>query len=169
MLATPLLREGAPIGVITIRHRGAAVLRQADRAAGDCPDQAVIAIENVRLFQSSRRHPDLAVPGETGALSEVILRQPSLDLREILDTVARRAVALGRGRLLIRAAPRPAGRRGGEPGPPPSSWTRCCTLGRDRSRTISQAAETGEPADPDVEEAHGYPSGPSSAGRSARR
>ena len=51
MLGVPLLREGIPIGCFGVdAHRGAAVYRQTDRAGQTFADQAVIAIENVRLF-----------------------------------------------------------------------------------------------------------------------
>ena len=88
----------------------------------------MIAIENVRLFQElqARTHDLSQSLEETGALSEVIRAvSSSLDLREVLDAVARRAVALvGGGRLRdLRATVRGAGvRRGREPGAqPPSS------------------------------------------------
>ena len=52
MLGVPLMREGRPIGVIVlIRCVVRAVHRQADRAGQQLsPTKAVIAIENVRLF-----------------------------------------------------------------------------------------------------------------------
>ena len=51
MLAMPLLREGVAIGAIGIRRTEVQPFhRQADRAAETFADQAVIAIENVRLF-----------------------------------------------------------------------------------------------------------------------
>ena len=52
VLGVPMLREGAVIGVIAIcRTRGPAVHRPADRAGETFADQAVIAIENARLFE----------------------------------------------------------------------------------------------------------------------
>jgi GAF domain-containing protein len=48
-LATPLY-ERVRIGVIAMRRTEVALLRHADRAPESFADQAVIAIENVRLF-----------------------------------------------------------------------------------------------------------------------
>src|SRR5229473_1389880 len=98
MLATPLLREGVPIGVITIRRLEVRPFADKQiKLLETFADQAVIAIENVRLFQELQaRTQDLSQSlEETGALSEVIRAvSSSLDLREVLDTVARRAIAL---------------------------------------------------------------------------
>ena len=95
-----MVREGTPIGAI-------AALRQQVRPFTDkqiallqtFADQAVIAIENVRLFQElqARTHDLTQSLEETGALSEVILALSGsslVDLREVLDTVARRAMTL---------------------------------------------------------------------------
>ena len=55
-LATPLLREGNPIGVIVIRRAAVRPLTQKETALLEIfADQAVIAIENVRLFERCRR------------------------------------------------------------------------------------------------------------------
>jgi signal transduction histidine kinase len=98
ILATPLLREGVPIGVILIRRLEVRPFSDKQiKLLETFADQAVIAIENVRLFQElqTRTHDLSQSLEETGALSEVIRAvSSSLDLREILDAVARRAVTL---------------------------------------------------------------------------
>jgi GAF domain-containing protein/HAMP domain-containing protein len=98
ILATPLLREGAPIGVILIRRPEVRPFSDKQiKLLETFAEQAVFAFENVRLFQELQaRTQDLSQSlEETGALSEVIRAvSSSLDLREILDTVARQAVAL---------------------------------------------------------------------------
>ncbi|HEX9748849.1 MAG TPA: ATP-binding protein [Methylomirabilota bacterium] len=97
-LAVPMLKENTLIGAAVIYRKEVKPFteRQIDLVR-TFADQAVIAIENVRLFQELQaRTQDLSQSlEETGALSEVIRAvSSSLDLREILDTVARQAVAL---------------------------------------------------------------------------
>jgi signal transduction histidine kinase len=98
MLGMPMFREGIPIGVIVIRRMEVRPFSEKQVALLQTfADQAVIAIENVRLFQELQaRTQDLSQSlEETGALSEVIRAvSSSLDLREVLDTVARRAITL---------------------------------------------------------------------------
>jgi signal transduction histidine kinase len=97
-VGVPLLREGAAIGAITaFRTEARPFTDQQVALLETFADQAVIAIENVRLFQElqARTHDLSQSLEETGALSEVIRAvSSSLDLREILDAVARRAVTL---------------------------------------------------------------------------
>jgi signal transduction histidine kinase len=97
-VGVPLLREGVAIGAITaFRTEARPFTDQQVALLETFADQAVIAIENVRLFQElqARTHDLSQSLEETGALSEVIRAvSSSLDLREVLDTVARRAIAL---------------------------------------------------------------------------
>ena len=97
-VGVPLLREGVAIGAITaFRTEPRGFSDQQVSLLETFADQAVIAIENVRLFQELQaRTQDLSQSlEETSALSEVSRAvSSSLDLREILDTVARRAIAL---------------------------------------------------------------------------
>jgi signal transduction histidine kinase len=97
-VGVPLLREGVAIGAITaFRTEARPFTDQQVALLETFADQAVIAIENVRLFQELQaRTQDLSQSlEETSALSEVIRAvSSSLDLREVLDAVARRAVTL---------------------------------------------------------------------------
>jgi signal transduction histidine kinase len=166
MLATPLLREGVPIGVITIRRLEVRPFSDKQIALLETfADQAVIAIENVRLFQELQaRTQDLSQSlEETGALSEVIRAvSSSLDLREVLDTVARRAIALSSadGCGIFELSP---GRQAFDVVVSQGLSSEfvnailAMSVGVDHG-TISRASETGEPVQiPDVEEAHDYP------------
>jgi signal transduction histidine kinase len=97
-LATPLLREGIPLGVILIRRMevhpfSAKQIQLLETFA----DQAVIAIENVRLFQElQERTRELARSvEELKALGEVSQAVSStLDLQTVLTTIVDRAVQL---------------------------------------------------------------------------
>jgi GAF domain-containing protein len=90
-LAAPLLRDGAAIGAITI-YRGEPRPFTAKQIAllQTYADQAVIAIENARLFEELQDRI-----GELQALGEVGLAvSSSLDLQEVLATVLTHAVRL---------------------------------------------------------------------------
>ncbi|MEX2223447.1 MAG: GAF domain-containing protein [Candidatus Rokuibacteriota bacterium] len=165
-LVTPMLREGTPIGVIVIRRLEVRPFTDKQIALLQTfADQAVIAIENVRLFQELRaRTHDLSQSlEETGALSEVIRAvSSSLDLREILDTVARRAIALSGadGCGIFELSPE---RKTFDVVVSQGlsrefvSAVQHLSVGVDHG-TISQATAAGQPVQiPDVEEAHDYP------------
>src|SRR5215469_16290511 len=92
ILAVPLLRGGAGIGVVTIRRveinpftdKQIALLRT-------FTDQAVIAIENVRLFtELEGRNRDLTATGE---ILRVISQSPT-DAQPVFDMIVRSAVRL---------------------------------------------------------------------------
>ena len=97
-LGVPLMREGAPIGVMVLTRQ---TVRPFDRShialVTTFADQAVIAIENVRLFDEVQtRTRELARSvDELKALGEVSQAVNStLDLETVLTTIVGRAVEL---------------------------------------------------------------------------
>src|SRR5262245_44231895 len=98
-LATPLIREGVAIGVIQIRRTVLRPFSDEQIALLETfADQAVIAIENVRLFKElAARNRDLSEaleqPTATGEILRVI-SQSQTDVQPVFDTIARNAVRL---------------------------------------------------------------------------
>jgi GAF domain-containing protein len=97
-VAVPLMREGSPIGAITVGRRESGHLPDSQKALLETfADQAVIAIENVRLFtQLEARTEELTRSvGELKALGEVGQAVSStLDLETVLTTIVSRATQL---------------------------------------------------------------------------
>jgi PAS domain S-box-containing protein len=98
IVAVPMLRDGQPIGAIAVARlqAGRFPSRQVE-VLKSFADQAVIAIENVRLFQElEARTADLTRSvGELRALGEVSQAVSStLDLDAVLETIVSRAVEL---------------------------------------------------------------------------
>jgi signal transduction histidine kinase/putative methionine-R-sulfoxide reductase with GAF domain len=91
ILAVPLLREGLAIGSIGLRRTNPQLFTEAQVALLETfADQAVIVIENARLFEEVQaRNRDLTALGEVGrAVSS------TLDLKVVLKTIVDRAVEL---------------------------------------------------------------------------
>ena len=98
-LATPLLREGVPIGAIVIRRVEVRRFSAKQIALLETfANQAVIAIENVRLFQELQaRNAELTESLEqqraTGEILRVIASSPT-DVQPVFEAVARNASRL---------------------------------------------------------------------------
>jgi GAF domain-containing protein len=99
ILATPLLREGNSVGVILIRRTAVRPFTDQQIALlKTFADQAVIAIENVRLFKElEARNRDLTESLEqqtaTSEILNVISRSPT-DPAPVFDVIIRNAVRL---------------------------------------------------------------------------
>ena len=99
MLGIPLVREGTPIGVMVLqRHSRSPFTDKQIELAESFAHQAVIAIENVRLFddaQARSREIQESLEYQTAisAVLNVISRSPN-ELQPVLDTIVQTAARL---------------------------------------------------------------------------
>jgi GAF domain-containing protein len=92
MIGVPLMREGEPIGVIALaRNRVEHFMEHEIKLVATFADQAVIAIENVRLFEAEQQRSrelaeSLKYQTATSDVLKVISRS-TFDLQTVLDTL----------------------------------------------------------------------------------
>ena len=97
--AVPIMRDGSPIGVIAVTRAQTGLLPERQiQLLKTFADQAVIAIENTRLFeaeQTSKRELQESLEYQTAISNvlDVISRSPN-QLQPVLDTIVRTAQRL---------------------------------------------------------------------------
>jgi GAF domain-containing protein/CheY-like chemotaxis protein len=108
LLMCPMLREGVPVGMLSVTWREAGPIPPAHVALlRSFADQAVIAIENVRLFNETKEA--LETQTATAEVLQVISRSPD-DVQPVFDAIVRSGARLIGRRVVLRTV-EPAGLR----------------------------------------------------------
>ena len=99
LLGVPLLREGIPIGVLVLQRAAIRPFTETQiKLVETFADQAVIAVENTRLFEAEQQRTRELTESldQQTATSEVlqVISRSAFDLRPVLDTLVESAARL---------------------------------------------------------------------------
>jgi two-component system, NtrC family, sensor kinase len=111
MIGVPLMRDGEPIGVIALaRNRVEPFTDREIELVTTFADQAVVAIENVRLFEAEqqRTHELSETLEQQSATADVlkVISRSSVNLETVLDTLVETVIRLCRADQVVMFRPR---------------------------------------------------------------